>query len=61
MISTPSRISALRRRIVNMNALRQRWPPRGPRPPDIIPHTQTLAAQEPMPQQRIFRPSLLGS
>ena len=26
-------------------------PPRGPRPRDIIAHTRTLAAQEPMPQQ----------
>jgi hypothetical protein len=42
-----------------MNALRQRWPPgppRGLRPPDIIAHYQTLAAQEPMPQRASVLP-----
>src|ERR1700730_2308280 len=34
----------LPQRIGNLNALRQRSPPRGPRPRDIIVHTRTLAA-----------------
>jgi hypothetical protein len=45
-------------RIVNINTLRHR-PPRGPRPHDKIAHTQTLAAQEPMPQPRTSRASAL--
>ncbi len=32
------------KRIVNINALRQRWPPSRPPPSDIIAHTQTPAA-----------------
>jgi len=45
----------------NMSPLRRRAPPRGLRPPDIIAHTQTLAApgaQEPLPpwDTRLMRP-----
>src|SRR3972149_2459801 len=41
----PACRSGARGRVVNINALRQRWPPRGLHPRDITSHTRTQAAQ----------------